>query len=171
MSEWAWKFAFWFGVYFVPPILGLYLDSACGVPKIQFAFPLGLALLAVILLVSSAAGKELRACGHSGEAKRLTPPDKLVKSGVFSCMRHPTQFSSAFLPLALSLILGSPCGALISGWGAALGLAFILYVEEKLVHETFCPEYCEYARRVRAISLSPKCLLEAIKTLSRGPSC
>ncbi len=159
---WAWKFAFWIFQYFVPVALGLYLDEVLKVPKL-LTWPLGFLLLILILLVSSASGRALRLYGHSRKAKKLTPPDRLVTVSVFSCMRHPNQFSMSFMPLALSLILGSPCGIALSGWGVALGLAFILYVEEREVHERFCPEYCEYAKRVKAISLNPKCLIESVK--------
>ncbi|ALU12255.1 hypothetical protein EYM_01840 [Ignicoccus islandicus DSM 13165] len=171
MNEWTWKFAFWITTFLVPPLLGIYLDSLCKIGKLQLMVPIGIILLIVILLVSSAAGRALRLCGHSRKARRLTPPDKLVTSSVFSCMRHPNQFSMSFMPLAISMILGSPCGVLLSGWGIALGLAFILYVEEKLVHESFCPEYCEYAKEVRAVSLSPKCIVEAIRTLLGASKC
>ena len=164
--SWAWKFAFWIFQYFTPVVLGLYFDEVLNVPKL-YTWPLGLLLLITIILLASASGRALRLYGHSKRVKRLTPTDRLVTTSVFSCMRHPNQFSMSFIPLALSLILGSPCGIALAGWGAALGFAFILYVEEHEVHERFCPEYCEYAKRVKAISLNPKCLVEAVKILMK----
>ncbi len=159
---WAWKFAFWIFQYFAPVAIGLYLDHLLRMPTLP-TWPLGLITLVTIVLIASASGRALRLYGHTKIVKRLTPPDKLVTTSVFSCMRHPNQFSMSFMPLAISLLLGSPCGVALSGWGVALGLAFILYVEEHEVHQRFCPEYCEYAKKVKAISLNPKCLIEAIK--------
>ncbi|NPA84921.1 MAG: hypothetical protein GXO07_02830 [Crenarchaeota archaeon] len=162
---WKWKLAFWLTVFAVPPALGSLLDSALGLPKIPYGWILGAPLLATSLLVSSAAGRALRKRGHSRPSRRFTPPDLLVKDGLYSCMRHPNQFSMTLIPLALSLIAGSPCGLALSGWAAASGLAFILYVEERLVHKAFCPDYCDYASRVPAISLNPRCLLVALREL------
>ncbi|UXD21587.1 hypothetical protein IPA_05675 [Ignicoccus pacificus DSM 13166] len=168
---WKAKVIFWILVYFLPALIGYYLDSLLGINRIPWTWPFGLILLISALLVSSAAGRALRLCGHSREAKRFTPPDKLVTAGIYSCMRHPNQFGSSLMPLAIALILGTPCGIALSGWGVAFGLAFILYVEEKLVHQSFCPEYCEYAKRVPAVSLNPKCLLEAIKVFLGKINC
>ncbi len=168
---WKWKVAFWIIVYFAPAALGLYLDKLLGINELSWTWPLGLILLIYAMLVASAAGRALRLCGHTREVKRFTPPDRLVKSGVYSCMRHPNQFGSTLMPLAISLLLGTPCGLALAGWGMFLGLLFILRIEEKLVHQEFCPEYCEYAKNVPAISISPKCLVEAIRTWRGNIKC
>ena len=168
---WKLKALFWVSVYVIPPSLGFLMDGYCGLRRILWLWPLGLGLLMVSLLVSAAAGRTLRLCGHSKPSKRFEPPDVLVTDGVFSCMRHPNQFSMSFIPLALSLIIGTPCGLVLSGWGLACGLAFILAVEEPLVHKTFCPDYCEYAKEVPPISLSLRCIKEAIRTLSGDLTC
>jgi len=160
---WAWKFIYWLALFLVPPTLGIVLDSALGLPKLKYSWALGVPLLLWSLTLSAGAGRALRKRGHSRETARLTPPDVLVTDGIYSCMRHPNQFSMSFLPLALSLVLGSPCGLALSGWALAFGLMFILRVEEPLVHREFCPEYCNYASRVPAVSLSPRCLIEAVK--------
>ena len=72
------------------------------------------------------------------------------------------------IPLAEALLLGSPCGVAISGWALALGLTFILLVEEPDVHKRFCPDYCDYAKEVPAFSLSPKCFKEALQAFKGG---
>jgi len=163
-KEFAWKGAFWALLFFAFPLFGKLLDVYCTL-KLVGGEVIGIPLLLTSLLVSAAAGRALRARGHSGERPFLTPPDVLVKDGIFSCMRHPNQFSMSLIPLSVALIANSPCGLLLSGWAAALGLAFILRVEEPLVHKTFCPEYCDYASSVPAISLNPKCLKEAVREL------
>lgn len=168
---WKLKALFWVLVFIIPPSVGTLLDAYLRVSRWGWTWPVGLLMLLVSLLVSSAAGRTLRLCGHSKPSKRFEPPDVLVTQGVFSCMRHPNQFSMSLIPLALSLILGSPCGTVLSAWGLVAGLAFILVIEEPLVHKSFCPRYCDYAATVPPISLSPKCLIESIKTFTRGIKC
>ena len=168
---WKWKVLYWLVVYFVPPLLGVVLDKYLGLQEVPWLTPLGIVLILIAIVLSSGAGRALRLCGHSKETRRFTPPDKLVTKGPYSCMRHPNQFGSSLMPLALALLLGSPCALALAGWGVALGLTFILYFEERLVHKEFYPEYCDYASEVPAISLNPVCLKEAIRALKGGLKC
>ncbi len=167
--RWFWKFAFWIGMFTLFPLLFWALDSYLGLKPLP-TFPLGLALLLVSLYMSAAAGRTLKLCGHSVRTKRFQETDVLVKTGIYSCSRHPNQFWMSLIPLAEALMMGSPCGIVASGWALALGLTFMLLVEEPEVHQKFCPEYCEYAKEVPAFSLSPKCFKEALKAFT-GDAC
>ncbi len=145
------------------------LDSYFGLKPLP-TLPLGLVLFMISIFMSAAAGRSLKLCGHTVRTKRFQGTDVLVKTGVYSCSRHPNQFWMSLIPLAEALIMGSPCGIVASGWALALGLTFILLVEEPEVHQKFCPEYCDYAKDVPAFSISLKCFKEALKAF-RGEVC
>jgi len=102
-------------------------------------------------------GKELSK-GRVCNIPRLET-NKLVTTGIYSCMRHPMLFGLILLPLGWALLLGSPTFISII---APLEMLFILIMvivfEEMEVRRKFPEEYAHYARRVPMVTFKPACL-------------
>jgi len=104
-------------------------------------------------------GRELSK-GREGEIPRLET-NRLVTSGIYSCMRHPMLFGLTLLPLGWALLLGSPTFILFI---APLEMLFIVFMvtvfEEMEVKKKFLKEYEAYKEQVPMVNLSKKCLRE-----------
>ncbi len=107
-------------------------------------------------------GREL-AKGRSEKTPRLET-DKLISSGIYSCMRHPMLFGLTLLPLGLALLLGSPTFIKII---APLEIVFIIFMvvvfEEMEVQKKFGIAYKNYSKEVPMVSFKKKCLLLLFK--------
>lgn len=128
--------------------------------SISFHFLSALLGLMVMFLAFRAAangGKEL-AKGRVGNIPRLET-NRLVTTGIYSCMRHPMLFGLMLLPLGWALLLGSPTFITIL---APLEMLFILIMvivfEEREVRRKFPQEYVNYAKRVPMVTFKPVCL-------------
>ncbi len=119
---------------------------------------MGAALLWLVVLASRNTGRTLSAYGREGDLPRLET-NRLVTTGVYSCMRHPMHFALLFLPLALALIIGSPGFVFVV---APLEILFMLFMiatlEEAEVKHKFGEAYSAYRQQVPAFSLKPSCL-------------
>ena len=108
-------------------------------------------------------GKEL-AKGRVGDIPRLET-NRLVTSGIYSCMRHPMLFGLTLLPLGWALLLGSPTFITII---APLEMIFIIFMvlvfEEMEVKRKFGDAYEAYKREVPPISFKKECLRELFKS-------
>ncbi len=168
MKEFWWKMIFWFLMWLAVFFGGIYLKDAqipeWLVPWLRVA---GVLLVALGVLLNAVAGKTLKKFGHAQlDEKGFRAPDKLVTTGIYSCMRHPAQFGSGLVAVGAGLLSGTLEGILLAGWGFALALLFMLNIEEPETAKRF-PDYCEKMMDKPAVSLSPSCIREGIRQLKQ----
>lgn len=133
----------------------------------SFWFHLGTATLGYLLMIlafraARNGGRELTK-GRVGDIPRLET-NKLVITGIYSCMRHPMLFGLTLLPLAWALLLGSP--TFISYIAPAEMLFIIVMVilfEEMEVKRKFGKAYSVYGNDVPMVSFKSECLRELFK--------
>ncbi len=122
-----------------------------------FTAIVGLLILKFAFHAASTGGKEL-AKGRTSEMPRLET-NKLITTGIYSCMRHPMLFGLTLLPLGWALLLGSPSFITII---APLEMLFIVVMviifEEMEVKKKFGKEYQIYSQKVPMVSFKIKCL-------------
>jgi len=118
----------------------------------------GVSILHFIMNASRNTGKLLARFGREGDIPRLET-NKLVTTGIYSCMRHPMHFGLLFFPLAIALMLGSPTFILIV-YPVEVIIMFLLikFAEEPQAIHKFGDEYKEYMKRVPFFSLKAECL-------------
>jgi len=121
-------------------------------------FILGIAITKLAFNAAGAGGRELAKRGREGDIPRLET-NKLVTSGIYSCLRHPMLFGLTLLPLGVALILGSPTFIFIV---APLEMLFIIFMvavfEELEIYKKFGDDYLEYKAKIPMISLKKECL-------------
>ncbi|HEW93529.1 MAG TPA: isoprenylcysteine carboxylmethyltransferase family protein [Thermoprotei archaeon] len=145
-------------------ILGIYLDYNV----LKFVFPIYVKILGVIGIIISfrmlqVSGRTLKKYGMADEWGWTT---KLVKTGIYSCIRHPHHFGIGIFTSSLTLIIGGINTFIISSvviW--ILIVWFLKSVEEPELLEKFGDEYIKYRGEVPMIVPRLKCLL---KELYRG---
>ncbi len=123
------------------------------------------------ILLSSIGGRTLRLYGHTRETCSFWP-DRLVSTGVYSCMRHPQHLGLALFPLAAALLTRNLAVVASSGWGVAGALLFVILVEEPECILKYRGEYYRYMESTPAFTLDPRCLIKGVKNIhgksSRG---
>ena len=123
----------------------------------------GVLLLRLVLRASRNTGRLLARMGREGPIARMDT-NKLVTTGVYSCMRHPMHFGLLFFPWSLALILGSPSFIMVI---APLDMLFILLlvklVEEPEAIRKFGNAYREYQKQVPGFNLRPDCWRQILK--------
>jgi protein-S-isoprenylcysteine O-methyltransferase Ste14 len=128
----------------------------------DISFHILTALFGIIVLVfafraAANGGRELTK-GRVGDIPRLET-NRLVRSGIYSCMRHPMLFGLTLLPLGWALLLGSPTYIIFV---APIEMFFIIMMvlifEEMEVDKKFTKEYKEYRKEVPMVSLRLECL-------------
>jgi len=106
---------------------------------------------------SANGGRELTK-GRVGDIPRLET-NRLVTTGIYSCMRHPMLFGLTLLPLGWALLLGSPTFITIV---APLEMLFIIIMvlifEEREVKGKFAKEYKSYSAKVSMVSFEWRCM-------------
>ncbi|MGC8696578.1 MAG: methyltransferase family protein [Conexivisphaera sp.] len=167
-----WKFAYW-PLAWVASLLTPALACPQRLHGAAYwtSLALGIAIAAWGVAHVSVAGRTLRLLGHSQPGEGPWP-DRLVTSGIYSCMRHPQHMGLAAAPVGLALMSGYPAAMIGSGWAVAAALAFVLLVEEPECRSRFGRDYQEYASSVPPFSLDPGCLargLGFIRGLGREP--
>jgi len=119
---------------------------------------LGGMLLWLVLWASRNTGRTLGRNGREGDLPRLET-NRLVTTGIYSCMRHPMHFGLLFLPLSLALIIGSPGFMfIVAPLEMLLMILMIASLEEAEVKRKFGDAYLSYRQRVPAFTLKPACL-------------
>ncbi len=117
----------------------------------------GLLLLYLVMRVSRNTGRLLARMGREGDIPRMKT-NKLVTSGVYSCMRHPMHLGLLFFPWAMALILGSPTFIMVI---APLEILFMLVMikfgEEPEAIRKFGDAYREYQKQVPMFNLRSDC--------------
>ena len=141
----------WFHTLFANPVFHLVTLVA------------GILLLRLVLRISRNTGRLLASMGREGAIARMET-NKLVTTGIYSCMRHPMHFGLLFFPWSVGLILGSPTFILII---APLEILFILvlikFVEEPEAIRKFGNAYREYQKQVPGFTLRPDCWQQILK--------
>ena len=125
--------------------------------------PTGYFLIFYGLLLNIIAGRTLKRYGHKKPKKGYSEPDRLVKEGIFSCMRHPAIFGIIFILTGLSFTSGKLITALYSAVIFALGEYFIMAVEERQTIKRFKEGYCKFIETHPPFNPSLKCLMNGIK--------
>ena len=135
----------------------------------SFVFHLLSAVVGIIVLIfafraAANGGRELSR-GRVGNIPRLET-NKLVSSGIYSCMRHPMLFGLTLLPLGWALLLGLPTYITFL---APMQMIFIIMMvvifEEMEVQRKFEKEYDEYRKKVPMVSLRLECLKILFKSM------
>ena len=140
----------------------LYLDFKDGnsffsIPFHLLTFPIGFAVLKLSFKAASIGGRELKK-GRSEGTPRLET-DKLVTTGIYSCMRHPMLFGPVLLPIGWALLIGSPHFILYLAPAEALSVIVMVFTfEEAECVKKFGDDYLEYRKKVPAVNFNPKCL-------------
>jgi len=123
---------------------------------------IGCFILILAFRAAANGGKEL-AKGRIGNIPRLET-NKLITTGIYSCMRHPILFGLTLLPLGWALLLGSPTFITIV---APLEIIFIIVMviifEEMEVKKKFGVAYKNYSEDVPMVSFKKSCLLVLFK--------
>jgi len=122
-----------------------------------FSGVIGLFVLKLAFNAAANGGREL-AKGRVGNIPRLET-NRLVTSGIYSCMRHPMLFGLTLLPLGWALLIGSPTFITIV---APLEMLFIVVMvtvfEEQEAERKFGDAYRQYCKDVPMVSFEPECL-------------
>ncbi len=100
----VWKPLFWLSLYALgSAALLLNWGPALGAP----GRAAGAAAAALAAALSASAGRHLRVYGKSSPGAGFGEIDRLVTTGIYSCVRHPNHLGLAILPFGLGLLLDS----------------------------------------------------------------
>jgi len=117
----------------------------------------GIIILKLAFNAAGNGGRELTK-GRVGNIPRMET-NRLVTTGLFSCMRHPMLFGLTLLPLGWALLLGSPTFIMLI---APIEMVFIVVMvvifEEREVKRKFGEAYEVYRKEVPMVSFRGKCL-------------
>jgi len=117
----------------------------------------GIVILRLAFNAAGNGGRELTK-GRVGNIPRMET-NRLVTTGLFSCMRHPMLFGLTLLPLGWALLLGSPTFIMLI---APMEMVFIVIMvvvfEEMEVQRKFGEAYEVYRKEVPMVSFRGKCL-------------
>jgi len=117
----------------------------------------GLIVLKLAFNAAATGGKELTK-GRVGTLPRLET-NRLVTTGIYSCMRHPMLFGLTLLPLGWALLLGSPTFIMrIAPLEMVFITVMVILFEEMEVKKKFGTEYEMYRHKVPMVSFRKKCL-------------
>jgi len=115
----------------------------------------GTVLLVLAFRAAANGGRELTK-GRVGDIPRMET-NRLVTTGIYSCMRHPMLFGLTLLPLGWAFLLGSPT---FITFVAPLEMLFIVVMvivfEEREVKRKFGDAYESYRRKVPMVSFKRK---------------
>ncbi len=120
-------------------------------------FAVGLFLILLAFRAAGNGGREL-AQGRVGDIPRLET-NKLVTTGIYSCMRHPMLFGLTLLPLGVAFLLGSPTFiTLVAPIEMLFIVIMVLIFEEMEVHRKFGKAYERYKKEVPMVTFKRECL-------------
>jgi protein-S-isoprenylcysteine O-methyltransferase Ste14 len=134
----------WFVILFGGAALAIYQDWQNPLFRSFYfhflTFLLGIIVTTLAFRAAANGGRELKK-GRVGDIPRLET-NKLITTGIYSCMRHPMLFGLTLLPLGWALLLGSPTFITII---APLEMIFIvlmvLIFEEMEVKKKYTHKY------------------------------
>jgi protein-S-isoprenylcysteine O-methyltransferase Ste14 len=123
---------------------------------------LGSILIFLAFRASGNGGKELTK-GRVGNVPRLET-NRLVTTGIYSCMRHPMLFGLTLLPLGWALLLGMPTFiTLVAPIEMLFIIVMVIIFEEREVKGKFGDEYEHYRNNVPMVSFEWKCLKQLLR--------
>ncbi len=157
-----WKFFFWPVVWILISIPSFIWPLTLNEFWLSFARVIGVVLFVYSMFLASSGGRTLARFAHK-ESHETFWPDKFTTFGIFGCMRHPMHLGLAFFPISIALLSGYVLAIFSSGWGVTAALWFILQIEEKDTLAKYGEDYTKYMKKVPPISLSIKCIKEALK--------
>ena len=157
----------WFVMLFGGAVLAIYQDWQNQLFRSFYfhflTFLLGIIVTTLAFRAAANGGRELKK-GRVGDIPRLET-NKLITTGIYSCMRHPMLFGLTLLPLGWALLLGSPTFITII---APLEMIFILLMvlifEEMEVKKKYTYKYEKYKKTTPMVSFSKKCLKQLFYT-------
>ncbi|WP_366928007.1 methyltransferase [Sulfurovum sp.] len=117
----------------------------------------GIIILKLAFNAAGNGGRELTK-GRVGDIPRMET-NRLVTTGIFSCMRHPMLFGLTLLPLGWGLLLGSPTFITrIAPLEMLFIIVMVIIFEEMEVKRKFGEAYENYRQEVPMVSFRRKCL-------------
>ncbi len=126
------------------------------------SFITGVAVLALVLLISKNTGRTLAKYGRKGDVARMDT-NVFVNKGVYKYMRHPMHLGLMLFPVAVSLLLGSVSFFLfIAPVEIIIIYIMILLIEEPEALKKFGDEYKEYSKDTPRFCLKIKCVRELL---------
>lgn len=121
-------------------------------------FVAGVFIFFFVMNASRNTGRFLAKFGRECDVPRLET-NKLVTTGIYSCMRHPMHFGLLFSPLSIALILGLPTFVLIIAPAEMIIILLLIkFVEEPQAIRKFGNDYKKYMEQVPFFSLKAECL-------------
>jgi len=160
------KFAFWFSSWAVIALIGVFVRKPLDFGYFYYFFLFfGLFLMAYGLLLNAIAGRTLKRYGHFDIKRGIKKPEKLVTVGIYSCMRHPSQFGSIFFGVGIAFLTGNIYSMLMAGWFAFFAMYFILAIEERETIREFGASYCKFLKERRPFTFSLQCLKTGLRAL------
>jgi len=128
---------------------------------------IGLFLLVLAFRAAANGGRELTK-GRIGDIPRMET-NRLVTTGIFSCMRHPMLFGLTLLPLGWAFLLGSPTFITrIAPLEMLFIIIMVLIFEEMEVNRKFGEAYEAYRQKVPMVSFRSECLRSLFKKVKKG---
>ncbi len=158
------RIAIWIFFIFGGLTAGIFMDINF-FPKIWYSwiwhsifFIIGILLLKLVLTISKNTGRTLAKYGREGKLERMQT-NKLVKNGVYSCMRHPMHLGLFLFPLSFAFLSGSLSFIIIiAPIEILLMLIMILTIEEPEAIKKFGKEYNDYKKEIPAFNFRINCL-------------
>lgn len=121
------------------------------------SFVLGMVVIHFSFRAAANGGRELSK-GRVGDIPRLET-NRLVTTGIYSCMRHPMLFGLTLLPLGWALLIGSPTFIFnIAPIEMLFIILMVLIFEEMEAEKKFGDGYRRYRKQVPMVSFRWKCL-------------
>jgi protein-S-isoprenylcysteine O-methyltransferase Ste14 len=128
---------------------------------------IGLFLFVLAFRAAANGGRELTK-GRIGDIPRMET-NRLVTTGIFSCMRHPMLFGLTLLPLGWAFLLGSPTFITrIAPLEMLFIIIMVLIFEEMEVNRKFGEAYEAYRQKVPMVSFRSECLRSLFKKVKKG---
>lgn len=118
---------------------------------------IGLLLIFISSLIARNTGKTLKRYGIIGKVPKFET-NKLVRKGIYSCMRHPMHFGLMLLPEGIAFLMDSFSYIFIYAPLNILAIFILIKkIEEPEAIGKFGDEYIKYIEEVPFINLSFNC--------------
>ena len=163
----------WFLFLVGGTILGIYLDMSLFPYMLKniiwhlVSFVFGFALLKIVMTISRNTGRTLAKYGREGKLPRMET-NRLVKSGIYSCMRHPMHLGLMLFPVAVAFLSGSISFILFIAPAEIIFMIIMIFsLEEPEAIRKFGQEYINYKKEVPAFNFSKTCLKMLFKKVEK----